>query len=225
MIEAIFILLFLAGIANAAMDLEAFKPSLTLWHGWAQHDTRWGRFWARWSGRDAWRNKYLEEASPLRQLLRKTIFVWATDLWHFAQLVFHTCWQAIGAIALAHYLGWGWWGVLEIIAVQKLFFGVAFNLFYSFLFYRITDQTMLEKLRIYFRDKYDEWGQVRFGLTFVWLPGLLFILAGQAWDWLFGESYLVAPDEMTTGDWITVVAFGAMILFFLGMLVKNLLNR
>ena len=224
MIEAIFILLFVAGLANAIMDLEAFKPSQTIWHGWAQHDTRWGRFWARWSGRDSWRNKYLEELSPWRQLLRKTLFVWVTDLWHLAQRVFHTCWQAIGALALALYLGWGWWEVLICIGVQKLFFGVAFNLGYSFLFKRVTEQTMWEKLRIYFRDKLDEWGFIRFGLTFVWLPGLAMIFAGQIVDWLLGYTYFVEPEHLTPGDWVTLIGFGIFILFSFVMLGRKLLR-
>ena len=103
-------LLTLAGIGKAVADSVAHgSPRLLRW-------------FPKWAGPDAWRNKYrnyyLDTKTPAFWG-STTVFVFATDLWHFANLITWACLDA--AVLLA-----GWptcrWAVLAGVGLRRLLF-------------------------------------------------------------------------------------------------------
>jgi len=79
------ILLCLAGAANAVMDIIQFKFNQSIFSRYSKLK--------QWADPDlSWRNKWKngDNLQGERFLGSSTIFVWTTDLWHFAQSVMVT---------------------------------------------------------------------------------------------------------------------------------------
>lgn len=232
MINLIVICLALAALANAVMDAEAHHHPRTIWGRWAMGQGRWARFWRTWSGRDSWQNKHTwGQGRPwIVQVMLKTALVPITDLWHAAQFAFLTAMQSAMLLPALTYLGiigpWQPWGVqatlfLVYFILTKGGFGLIFEFFYTFIFVAMD----WKEIKYWFQDRLDDWGILRFQITFVAIPGLIIIFFGQIVDWLLGHRYTVDPDHMTPGDWLTVSGFGAFIFGCLYGLYRQLTSH
>ena len=104
------VLLALAGIGKAVADAQAHgSPRLVRW-------------FPRWAGLLAWRNKY-KGGSPMagpRFWLATTLLVALTDLWHLTNLLTWLCVDA--ALLLLSWPSPGRWWVVAGIAARRLVF-------------------------------------------------------------------------------------------------------
>ena len=104
-------LLILGAFTNAIMDLSSE-----------------GLFPASWMNKnESWTNKW-KHGNPEegeRFLFSSTILVCFTDLWHFAQMIFHSCWQLMIALQTDHWF-------INFVVI-KVFFGVVFEMVYSYI--------------------------------------------------------------------------------------------
>lgn len=112
LISLLVVLLIGTGVGKAVADAQAHGSGrLTAW-------------FPKWAGPDAWRNKYrnyyLDTKTPAFWG-SKTVFVFATDIWHFANLVTWACWAA--AVLLSCWLGRSafWYAVAGLVAGKLLF--------------------------------------------------------------------------------------------------------
>jgi hypothetical protein len=72
------ILIFLAGICNACMDMLRFHYSTSIFSKWPNQN------WVNPSL--SWTNKWKFD-SKLGDLIMSTIFVWITDFWHLSKFI------------------------------------------------------------------------------------------------------------------------------------------
>ena len=104
-------LLIIAGLSNAVMDISSEN-----------------RFWKPWMNKsEGWKNKWkLGDPKYGEKFIgSSTVFVLFTDLWHFAQFIFHTSWQLLISLQFEK-----WY--LYFIGI-KIIFGVIFELTYRLL--------------------------------------------------------------------------------------------
>ena len=122
------ILLSLAGFFNASMDILKchYKDSvfgrLGLKYKWFE----------RWAGPLSWLNKYKDRTISKGPAFwgSKTIFVFSTDAWHFAQLLWRVCFTL--AVAPVNYLKIDFLPVwISDFTVNSLTYLIIFNLFYE----------------------------------------------------------------------------------------------
>jgi len=101
-------LILLCALSNAIMDLSSedkFSKS------WMNKNQSW---------KNKWKNGDKEQGE--RFFLSSTVLVGFTDLWHFAQLVFHSSWQLAIAIHTDY--------ILLYFVLIKVLFSLSFELIY-----------------------------------------------------------------------------------------------
>jgi len=101
-------LILLCALSNAIMDLsgeDKFSKS------WMNKNQSW---------KNKWKNGDKEQGE--RFFLSSTVLVGFTDLWHFAQLVFHSSWQLAIAIHTDY--------ILLYFVLIKVLFSLSFELIY-----------------------------------------------------------------------------------------------
>lgn len=122
MISIVF--LMLAGIANAVMDTLQFRYSISVFNS---------PMWREWADpRISWKNKWKDgkKEKGERFLLSSTVFVWTTDLWHFAQSIMISSF-VLAAICYSPVFGLGgWWDILIDFLLFKTAFSISFELFW-----------------------------------------------------------------------------------------------
>ena len=121
--------LFLAGIMNAVMDTLQFRYSVSIFSSYA-----W-RWWA--DPRVSWMNKWKDGKREKGEafLGSSTVFVWTTDLWHFAQSLMISFF-VIGALfysPIVPYFG-NWFDTLLDFLILKVAFSMGFEIFWSKVF-------------------------------------------------------------------------------------------
>jgi len=100
------ILLVLAGIANAFMDLSSEG---CLWSGWWNKDDSWMNKWGEFDPQKGWVEKFPGSS---------TVFVWVTDGWHFLQFMYNNFWQLAIAIQSPYNV------LLSFIVIKTVYSGV-----------------------------------------------------------------------------------------------------
>lgn len=129
MISAIFFIL--AGICNAIMDKILFHWDRSIfkgskWEWWANPETSYRNKWKNGS------NSLGGEKFPGSS----TIFVWITDLWHFAQSLMITFFL-LGAIfygeGMVSIFETNWINSLLDLVIYKVLFSLSFELWWSIL--------------------------------------------------------------------------------------------
>lgn len=121
------ILLCIAGAANAVMDTIQFKFSESIFKKY-QKITQWANPAVSW--RNKWKDGKRENGEKFPG--SSTIFVWTTDLWHFAQSIMISCF--VLAILVCNRLFSTEYLVLDIIlhfVIFKACFSFTFELFWS----------------------------------------------------------------------------------------------
>ena len=127
MISIIF--LCLAGIMNAVMDTILFRYEQSIFNS---------RVWRQWANPIvSWRNKWKDGKKELGEAFpgSSTIFVWTTDLWHFAQSMMISFF-VIGALSYSPIctLFGDTAGLLIDFAILKIAFSISFEICWSKIF-------------------------------------------------------------------------------------------
>ena len=138
----IFSLVILSGISNAIMDTWAFHYPDSKLKKWGQ---KWPRF-QRFSGPDSWKNK--NRFTGLWGYLMRTVFSFSSDLWHLSQFAMLTalqiliawhCPDLVGRVGeicfqMGFYVRFPFWvNVLIWVGIQKMIFGIVFEVVFSWL--------------------------------------------------------------------------------------------
>lgn len=92
-ITVISLLCIIAGIAKAAMDVHSFRYQYSVFT----------KFKSLFFALDSWKNKYRDgdKSKGEKFLGSTTIFVFVTDIWHFAQFVYRLC-LIVAALMFGH---------------------------------------------------------------------------------------------------------------------------
>lgn len=133
------ILLFVAGIANAMMDVLKSQ-----WHASPWQDLPIHHWWYQWAGPQSHSNKwkYGIRAEGERFFLSSTALVFITDGWHFFQFIWGTCF-VLGIVMYQHVWWLGPvsvfdWFIIPVWAfdfiILKTVYLIAFNIFYEKVF-------------------------------------------------------------------------------------------
>lgn len=136
----LFLLVILAGVANAFMDTWSFHYPGSKLFQWGQ---KWPRF-RRFSGPDSWKNKY--RFTGLWGYVMKTALSPLTDLWHLSQFLMLTAFQILiawhapglneivgGRVGDFYFNIPFWANVLIWVGAQKFLFGLAFEAVFEWL--------------------------------------------------------------------------------------------
>ena len=115
------ILMIIAGIFNAVMDVLKTRFDKSIFQDWKAQQ------WINPSL--SWVNKWRFESKAM-DFLMSTVFVWLTDLWHFAKMMMLMC-IAFAVVFYSPILTW-WADVL----IMYCAFTMPFELFYSQIFIR-----------------------------------------------------------------------------------------
>ncbi len=115
------LLLLLAGIANAFMDILKNQWNNSKWQKLSITN-----YWYRFAGPEAWKNKWKKGTTDIpRFFLSSTALVFLTDAWHFFQML----WRLSFTFAIVFYHPMvNWWADFIFLSIAYL---VAFNLFYE----------------------------------------------------------------------------------------------
>ena len=108
MIILTIVLILVASFSNAVMDVSSENNFSKTW----MNKTT--------SSGNKWKNGDKEQGE--RFFLSSTVLVGFTDLWHFAQLVFHSSWQLAIAIHMDY--------ILLYFVLIKVLFSLSFELIY-----------------------------------------------------------------------------------------------
>jgi hypothetical protein len=135
MIYISIILLIIAGIANAMMDVLKSQ-----WHTSKFQDLPSNHWFYQWAGPNAWLNKWIIGSNNReRFFLSSTALVFLTDGWHFFQMI----WGTAFTLAIVFYQPIGllftWlptWLPIWIVdfVILKSIYLIAFNIFYERVF-------------------------------------------------------------------------------------------
>jgi len=110
------ILMILAGIFNATMDVLKYRFKKSIFSTWKYQD------WI--NPALSWDNKW-KPTSKFGDLIMSTVFVWVTDMWHFVKMLMLLCISL--AIVFYHPI-YAWW--VDIFIMYFAFTGT-FELFFS----------------------------------------------------------------------------------------------
>lgn len=126
-------LILAASVGKAASDTLLFNYRGSIFAHWAQQRTRWGYWWAWWSGPDSLTNKDLAGGPPWWRYLLRTALVATQDAWHAAQSLHLNGYRLAVGVALAHMLGHPLWSALGWAALFAGLHGLIFESFYNFI--------------------------------------------------------------------------------------------
>tara|TARA_R100000700_G_C3136439_1_gene119737 strand:+ start:186 stop:578 length:393 start_codon:yes stop_codon:yes gene_type:complete len=121
------VLVMLAGFCNAVMDIIQFKYNQSIFAKYPSLDQ-----WA--NPMRSWRNKWKDGNPQLgeRFPFSSTVFVWVTDLWHFAQS-FMITFFVLAAIFYSPIISFDNY-IIEVVvslAILKVGFSITFEIFWS----------------------------------------------------------------------------------------------
>ena len=121
------VLVMLAGMCNAIMDIIQFKYNQSIFSQYLFLDE-----WA--NPLSSWRNKWKDgiHLKGERFPFSSTVFVWVTDLWHFAQS-FMITFFVLAAIFYSPIISFDNY-IIEVVvslAILKVGFSITFELFWS----------------------------------------------------------------------------------------------
>lgn len=114
------ILVCIAGISNAIMDILQHKFKLSIFY-----NSKFNELF--WNPRKSWKNKWTWSNGALKEkfLGSSTVFVFVTDAWHLFQFIYNTCWQLAISIHTPY-------PVVSFVVLKTLNSGV-FELFYKYI--------------------------------------------------------------------------------------------
>lgn len=126
----LFIISAVAAVFNAVMDVMSFRWFLSIFPKLGRSPGKWGKFWSWWADMTSWSNK--DEVSEKWDWLFRGVLVGFMDLWHFAQMVMFTTYQA-GLVYLADLppLLHPTPDFIIYLAMMKVIHGVVFELFWK----------------------------------------------------------------------------------------------
>jgi len=119
-----FILMFIAGVANACMDVIKYHWDKCIFTTWSNQN------WI--NPALSWPNKW-KPKTKLGDLIMSTILVWVTDFWHFCKALMLT---AIMASIIFYTPLINWW--IDFILLYSIF-TITFELFFSKILIRHKD--------------------------------------------------------------------------------------
>ena len=141
MIKLMIVLVNVAAIANAFMDIIAHKYEQSIFYSYSKEDHWMGRFLKMWIGPDSWKNKHSISKNVIITFLFKTVLVWLTDGWHFGQFIFFSCYQILVANSLAEVIMFDYpflnaelVNIFIWFLLIKLIHGMVFEVFYDGIF-------------------------------------------------------------------------------------------
>lgn len=186
----LYLLIALAAIANAVMDIIQHKYSESIFSTWGQ---KWPWFeW--WAGEDSWQNKYdiPVKSDFLRKLLMGPL-VWITDLWHFAQMIMFTSFQ-VAIIYASYHLhmtlnSYSGFVIFCYLVILKVGHGLIFELFYTKILIKKLMSRNIRTNVISIRDLYPS------------LIDAFFLLVG-----FWGLYYTTSRAQYYLEDWWLIIA-------------------
>jgi hypothetical protein len=114
------LLILLAGICNASMDVLRYRYSTSIFRLWKNQN---------WVNPElSWPNKWKPD-SKFGDFIMSTILVWVTDFWHFCKFLMLTF--IVGSVIFHQSIIVNWW-VDAIILLGA--FTITFEIFYSKIF-------------------------------------------------------------------------------------------
>ena len=113
------LLMILAGIFNATMDVLKYRFNRSIFQDWKHQ---------QWINPAlSWHNKWKPD-SKLGDLLMSTVLVWVTDMWHFAKMFMLVC---ISFAIVFYSPVFKWW--IDVL-MMYFAFTATFELFFSKIF-------------------------------------------------------------------------------------------